>query len=143
MAAANVVRYEQEIGDVLEELGGVHKTIARHGLDPQIIHLVEMRASQMNQCGFCIKMHSAEARAGGETSERLDRLIVWRHVRDFSGREKAALAWTEALTHLDNRADYAPLRAELKEHFSDNEISVLTTVVCMINLWNRFQISKH
>ncbi len=143
MAAANVVRYEQEIGDILEELGGIHKTIARHGLDPQIIHLVEMRASQMNQCGFCIKMHSAEARAGGETSERLDRLIVWRHVRDFSGREKAALAWTEALTHLDNRADYAPLRAELKEHFSDNEISVLTTVVCMINLWNRFQISKH
>ncbi|WP_419901861.1 carboxymuconolactone decarboxylase family protein [Kiloniella sp.] len=143
MAVTSAVRYEQEIGDILEQLGGVHKAVAKHGLDPRIIHLVEMRASQINQCGFCIKMHSAEARDAGETNERLDRVIVWRHVRDFNDKEKAALAWTEALTHLDPKTEYAPLRAELKVHFSDKEISVLTTVVCMINLWNRFQISKH
>ena len=143
MGATNAVRYEQEVGDILEQLGSVHQAIAHHGLDPKIIHLVEMRASQINQCGFCIKMHSAEARAAGETSERLERLIVWRHVRDFNDSEKAALAWTEALTQLDPKADYGPLRAELKEYFSDKEISALTMVICMINLWNRFQISKH
>ncbi|MFD2204222.1 carboxymuconolactone decarboxylase family protein [Kiloniella antarctica] len=143
MAVTNAVRYEQEVGDILEQLGGVHQAIAHHSLDHKIRHLVEIRASQINQCGFCIKMHSAEARAAGETSERLERLIVWRHIQDFSDSEKAALAWTEALTELDLKADYGPLRAELKEYFSDKEISALTMVICMINLWNRFQISKH
>mgnify|MGYP000269699824 CR=1 FL=1 len=143
MATANIVRYEQEVGDIVEQLGDVHKLIAKYDLDPKIVHLVEMRASQINQCGFCIKMHSSEAREGGETNERMDRLIVWRQVRDFSAKEKAALAWTEALTLLKSNADYGSLRTDLKLHFSDKEISVLTTVVCMINLWNRFQISKH
>ncbi|MDK1383996.1 hypothetical protein QN224_01075 [Sinorhizobium sp. 8-89] len=76
-------------------------------------------------------------------SERLDRIVVWDQVGDFSEREKAALAWTEALTELEPRTDFASLRARLREHFSDNEISVITSTVAMINLWNRIQISRH
>ncbi|MBB4183592.1 carboxymuconolactone decarboxylase family protein [Sinorhizobium terangae] len=143
MTDMKAVRYEQEIPDVLDALAGVHTKMDSHGLDRTIHHLVQLRASQINRCGFCVKMHTKEARADGETSERLDRIIVWDQVGDFSEREKAALAWTEALTELEPRTDFASLRARLREHFSDNEISVITSTVAMINLWNRIQISRH
>ncbi len=82
-------------------------------------------------------------RQDGESSDRLDRLVVWAHVSDFSEAEKAALAWTEALTVLDAKTDYAALRARLRAVFSDKEISVLTSTIAMVNLWNRIQISGH
>jgi alkylhydroperoxidase family enzyme len=88
-------------------------------------------------------MHSLEARADGETNERLDRLVVWAQVSDFSAAEKAALAWAEALTVIDHRTDLGALRAALRTQFSDVEITALTTAVAMINLWNRLQISRH
>lgn len=137
------VRYEQEIPDVLQALQNVHKTIDSHGFDRTIYHLVLLRASQINHCAHCVKMHVREAREDGETNDRLDRVIVWQHVSDFSERERAALAWTEALTGLDHRTDYAPLRAQLRRHFSDKEIAVLTTIVAMINMWNRLGVSRH
>ena len=84
-----------------------------------------------------------EARADGETSERLDRVVVWDHVSDFSERERAALAWTEALTELDPKTDFGALRARLREQFTDKEIGVLTAAVAIINLWNRINISRH
>lgn len=143
MTDTKAVLYEQEIPDVLGALAEVHKTIAAHGLERTIHHLVQLRASQINRCGFCVKMHTREARADGETSDRLDRVIVWNQMRDFSPREKAALAWTEALTELEPRTDFAALRAQLRQHFNDNEISAITATVAMINLWNRIQISRH
>lgn len=143
MTDTSAVKYEQEIPDVLQALAGVHQTIEGHGLDRKLVHLIHLRASQINQCAFCVKMHTREARQDGEASDRLDRLIVWRHVRDFTEREKAALAWTEALTVLDGRADLAPLRAGLRQHFSDREIGLLTATISMINLWNRLQVSRH
>lgn len=88
-------------------------------------------------------MHINEAREDGETNERLDRLVVWNQSSDFSARERAALAWTEALTQLDRKTDYEPLRSALQAHFSQAEISALTATVAMINLWNRIQISAH
>jgi AhpD family alkylhydroperoxidase len=137
------VRYEQETPDILAAMSGVHDAMDRHGFDRTIYHLVQLRASQINRCAYCVKMHTKEARQDGETSERLDRVIVWDHVSDFSDREKAALAWTEALTVLDARTDYGALRARLRQHFTDKEIGVLTAIVAMINLWNRIQISGH
>ena len=113
------------------------------GLEPSLLELVKTRASQINGCAFCIKMHLREAREDGETEARLDRVIVWDHVGDFTPAEKAALAWTEALTMIDRRADYAGLRAALREHFSDRQIAALTAEVAMINLWNRIQVSAH
>ena len=113
------------------------------GLPARLHHLLVLRASQINACAFCVKMHIAEARRDGETEARLDRLIVWRHVDDFTAAEKAALAWTEALTVLKAEAEFGPLRATLREHFNDEQISALTATIAMINLWNRIQISQH
>ncbi|WP_433937240.1 carboxymuconolactone decarboxylase family protein [Sorangium cellulosum] len=143
MSEQSAVKYEQAIPDVLQALAGVHRVLDGYTLERKLIHLVQLRASQINQCAFCVKMHTREARQDGETNDRLDRLIVWEHVRDFSERERAALAWTEALTVLDRRTDYAALRARLREHFSDREIGALTAAVAMINLWNRIQVSGH
>lgn len=133
----------QSIPQVFESLTQVHVTLDSHDLDPTLKHLIHLRASQINQCGFCVKMHTREARDANETNERLDRLIVWRHVSDFSAAERAALAWTEALTVLDEKTDYASLRGDLREHFNDAQIGALTAEIGMINLWNRLQVSRH
>lgn len=143
MTATKPINYLQAMPGVIDAMSQVHVVMDRLGLDRRIHHLVQLRASQINGCGYCVKMHTREARADGETNERLDRLVVWDQVADFSARERAALAWTEALTVLDRRTDYGALRAELREHFSDEEIGVLTATVAMINLWNRIQISAH
>lgn len=76
----------------------VHGAIDAHNLERKIYHLVLLRASQINGCGYCVEMHTKEAREDGETNARLDRLVVWEHVDDFTPRERAAFAWTEALT---------------------------------------------
>jgi len=143
MAATNAVDFYRNGAQVYGALEAVEKVIATQGIEPALHHLVLLRASQMNKCAFCVKMHTRDARKDGETSERLDRLIVWRHVGDFTAREKAAFAWTEALTDLKDEADMEGLRDTMKQHFSDPEISTLTAIVAMINLWNRIQISQH
>ncbi len=143
MSDTKAVNYEAEIPDVLQALADVHDVMDAHGLDRLLHHLVLLRASQINRCGFCVQMHTREAREDGEISQRLDRVIVWDQVSDFTDKEKAALAWTEALTELDPKTDLATLRARLREHFSEKEIGVLTATVGMINLWNRIAISRH
>ena len=143
MKETKTVRYEQEVPDVFNAMAAVHQEMDKHGFDRTIHHLVQLRASQINACGFCVKMHTREAREDGETSERLDRVVVWEQVQDFSDRERAALAWTEALTVLDPKTDLGTLRAQLRLHFSEKEIGVLTSTVAMINLWNRINISRH
>lgn len=95
MSNTDAVRYEQEIPDVFSFMAAVHQVMDEHGFDRAIHHLVQLRASQINACGFCVKLHKREAREDGETSDRLDRVIVWDQVSDFSDRERAALAWTE------------------------------------------------
>lgn len=140
---ARPVNHYTAMPAVIAALEAVHGAIDGHGLDRTLHHLVQLRASQINACAHCVKMHTREARADGETSERLDRLIVWRQVADFTPGERAALAWTEALTQLAPATDYGALRAALREHFSDAHISALTATVAMINLWNRIQISAH
>ncbi|MES2189360.1 MAG: carboxymuconolactone decarboxylase family protein [Pseudomonadota bacterium] len=137
------VRHDLNVPDVFQAFLKASETIGTHDISPQLHHLVHLRASQINGCGFCVKMHVKEARHDGETNERLDRLVVWSHVSDFTEAEKAALAWTEALTLLDAKTDYAALRARLRASFSDKQISVLTSSIAMINLWNRIQISAH
>ena len=142
-AEAAPFRHDLNVPAVYQAFIAAEGAIVASGLDHGLLHLVKLRASQINQCGFCVKMHTKEARADGETNDRLDRLIVWRHVADFTPREKAAFAWTEALTTLSPTADYAPLRTELRVHFTDAEASALTSAVAMINLWNRLQVSGH
>lgn len=141
--STEAIRYQSEAPHLFELLFGVEQELAASGIEAQLRHLVKLRASQINQCAHCVKMHTAEARRDGETDDRLDRLVVWAHVSDFSAAEKAALAWTEALTVVDARTDYATLRAGLREHFSVAEITALTGAIAMINLWNRIQISGY
>lgn len=105
------------------------------GIEPAIAHLVKIRASQINGCAVCLVMHSQEARQDGETEMRIYLLDAWREAPHFTPRERAALAWTEALTRLDHTSDaaYELLAAE----FSEAEQIVLTLMIGNINTWNR------
>ena len=136
------VRHESNIPELMGHWAGSHPKMQEKGLPPALSHLIELRVSQINGCAFCVVMHSSDARQGGETDARLDRLAVWRHVPDFTEAEKAAFAWAEALTYLDRGTDFGALRAELRMHYSEEMISLITACVAMINLWNRMQISK-
>ena len=137
------IRYPQHAPGVMQALAQVNPAINALGLEPGLHHLVVLRASQINGCAHCVKMHTQDARKAGETSERLDRLVVWRHVDDYTPREKAALAFTEAMTRLDDQSVLPELRAALREHFSEQEVAALGADIAMINLWNRVAISNH
>lgn len=143
MTDSNSLDYIRTIPSVFKALEEVHRVMDRTGFNRTIRHLVLLRASQINGCAYCVTMHTREAREDGETSDRLDRLVVWKHASVFLPDERAALAWTEALTSLGHETDYGALRAELQQHFSNEEIGVLTVTAAMINLWNRIQVSGH
>jgi AhpD family alkylhydroperoxidase len=109
------------------------------GLDPVLAHLVEIRASQLNGCANCLNMHTAEARARGETEQRIYLLSAWREAPCYSERERAALAWTDALTTLaPERLEAA--REELQAHFTEEEHVSLTLMINVINGWNRLAV---
>ncbi|MGD9803363.1 MAG: carboxymuconolactone decarboxylase family protein [Hyphomicrobiaceae bacterium] len=118
----------------------VDSYVHNSGLEIGLIELIKLRASQINQCAFCIDKHSKDARRFGETAQRLDLLAAWHESPIYSPRERAALAWTEALTRLS--IDGAPddLFQDLKQHFSDKEIVDLTVLVGHINLLNRIGV---
>jgi AhpD family alkylhydroperoxidase len=114
--------------------------LAGCSLEHSLLQLVRMRASQINGCAYCLHMHSRDARAAGESEERLYLLSAWRESSLYTDRERAALAWTEALTRIaDTHApdeDYEPLKA----HFTEAEIVDLTLLITTINAWNRLAI---
>jgi len=106
-------------------------------LDPVLVHLVEIRASQINGCAHCLNMHTKTARAKGETEQRLNLLAAWRHAPVFTDRERAALGWTEALTRLSEDYPDAGARAALQAQFTEEEQVNLTLMINIINGWNR------
>jgi AhpD family alkylhydroperoxidase len=109
-------------------------------LEPRLVELVKIRASQVNGCANCINMHTIEARAQGETEQRLYLLSAWREAPCYSGRERAALAWTEALTRLSEGHGQEAAYADLATHFSDEEQVKLTLMINVINGWNRLAV---
>ena len=121
-------------------LVGVETYIQGSGLEHSLIELVKMRASQINGCAFCLDMHSKDARRAGETEQRLYLLNAWRESRLYTPRERAALAWTESLTRIAETQAPDDVFAEVKAQFSDLEIVNLSTLIGMINLWNRIAI---
>ncbi|MEN4903334.1 carboxymuconolactone decarboxylase family protein [Luteimonas sp. TWI1437] len=139
------VPVDRVLPDVYRALLAVHTANDRHGLPQALRHLIHLRASQINGCAYCIRMHTREARADGETNARLDHLAGWRHMTDYTPAERAALAWTEALTRLggDREPDIGALRTQLRTHFEDPMIAALTVEVAMINQWNRIAIANH
>ena len=135
--------HEQNQPEIFGHLGQTHALMADHGLDHALSVLIELRASQINQCAYCVAMHLKQARKAGVSQAKLDSLVVWREVDHFAPAERAVLAWTEALTYLDRDKDLSGLRRDLRAHYSEEEISVITADISMINLWNRVQKSKH
>ncbi len=110
-------------------------------LEPSLLELVRMRTSQINGCAYCLDMHSKDARANGETEQRLYALNAWRETPFFTDRERAALAWTEAVTlvHQDHVPD--SVYDEVRQRFSEEELVNLTLAIATINSWNRLAIS--
>ncbi|QJR82825.1 carboxymuconolactone decarboxylase family protein [Alteromonas pelagimontana] len=121
----------------LTALGNVK---AGSGIDPSLIHLVKLRVSQINHCCFCQHMHSAEARKDGELQERLDVLPAWQEAPCFSQKERAALAWAEALTLISNSVTDA-IYQQTVEALGEEGLIELTTVILAINSWNRVAVS--
>ncbi|HWM48193.1 MAG TPA: carboxymuconolactone decarboxylase family protein [Xanthobacteraceae bacterium] len=117
------------------------ESYVRGSLDPRLLDLVKIRASQINGCAYCIHMHSKEARAKGETEERIYLLDAWRESPLYTPRERAALAWTEAVTLVADTHVPDDVFDELRRHFSDADVANLTLAVATINVWNRLAIS--
>jgi AhpD family alkylhydroperoxidase len=125
----------------LHGLYALEQTVRKCGIEPNLLELVRMRASQLNGCAFCLDMHSKDARAEGETEQRLYGLSAWRETPYYSDRERAALEWTEAVTLVsrDQVPDEVYERTRLQ--FNESEIASLTLAVVAINAWNRIAIA--
>ena len=111
------------------------------GLEHSLIELVKIRASQINGCAYCIDMHTTDARALGETEQRIYGLSAWRETPFFTPRERAALAWTEAVPLLSPTPVPDAVHDELRQHFDEQELVALTWAVVAINAWNRLAVS--
>lgn len=130
----------QAAPESIKAMMALENHLAKSGLETSLYHLVKTRASQINGCAYCIHMHTRDARAHGETEERLYLLDAWRESPLYSARERAALAWTDSLTRISEThapdADYE----EVKQHFTEAELVNLTLLIGAINAWNRLAI---
>jgi AhpD family alkylhydroperoxidase len=123
--------------DAYEAVLVLGRVAAKAGLDKQLLELIKLRASQINGCAFCVQHHILQGESLGMSIDKLNLVVVWREAPQFSARERAALAWTEALTLLDDGVSdevYAQASAE----FSEKELAYLTSAIASINAWNRF-----
>lgn len=136
----NRLDYSAAAPESMQAMLALEKQVRNCGLEHSLMELVKTRASQINGCAYCIHMHTRDARAVGETEERLYLLSAWRESPLYTPRERAALAWTEALTLVaDTHApdeDYA----EMRRHFTEQEAVQLTLLIGVINIWNRLAI---
>jgi AhpD family alkylhydroperoxidase len=132
--------YEKLSTEAAKPMFALGAYIARCGLEKGLIELVKIRASQINGCAYCIDMHTKDARAEGETEQRIYALNAWRETPFFTDRERAALAWAEAVTRVSDGVP-DPVFAEASRHFTEKELVDLTWAVAAINAWNRIAIS--
>lgn len=139
------MNYQAAAPEAFKAMIGLETYLARQsrseeGVDKPLMELVKIRVSQLNQCAFCIDMHTKDARALGETEQRIYALSAWRETPFFTDRERAALAWTEANTLLPNGVEQR-LFDEARKHFSEPQLVNLTLAIATINAWNRFGVS--
>ena len=137
----NRINYAKVSPEGFKALGGVYVSIQKSGLPKQLVDLVYLRVSQINGCAYCINMHTSDARKHGETEARLYLLDAWRESPVYSDRERAALAWTDAVTLISKTHAPDDVYAELRNHFSEAETVNLTMLIATINAWNRIAIS--
>jgi AhpD family alkylhydroperoxidase len=126
--------------DVYDAVLNLAQLAGKAGLDKQLIELVKIRASQINGCAFCVQYHILIAEKLGVSGDKINLLVVWREVPQFSRRERAALAWTEALTRLSGDVS-DEVYAEATAEFSEQELVYLTSAVAVINVWNRYGVA--
>jgi AhpD family alkylhydroperoxidase len=127
---------------VYEVMLGPEKYLHECGLEQSLLHLIRLRASQVNGCAYCLDMHWKDLRPIGEKEQRVYSLDAWRECPYYTERERAALAWTEAVTLITNGHAPDAVYEEARAHFSEKEICDLTLAVAAINAWNRLAISS-
>jgi len=135
------IDYKKIAPEAYDAMGRLEAYVLRNGLDPSLLELVRLRASEINGCAYCVDMHTKDARAAGETEQRLYATVVWRETPFFSERERAALAWTEAVTEIAHGHAPDDVYEMVRKQFSEKELVDLTLAVIAINGWNRLAIS--
>ncbi|HEY3296086.1 MAG TPA: carboxymuconolactone decarboxylase family protein [bacterium] len=135
------IDYDKVAPDVYKAMLVLDREVNNSGLEKSLLDLIKIRASQLNGCAFCIDLHAKEARARGEHEQRIYELDAWRHTTFYTDRERAALAWTEAVTLLTVGHVPDEVYAEARRQFNDSELVNLTLAVVTINGWNRLSIA--
>ncbi len=135
------IDYIKQAPGAYRAMAGLELYLGKCGLEKGLLHLLKLRASQINGCAFCIDMHTTEALADGENPTRLHLLSVWRETPLFSAREQAALAWTESVTRIADHGVPEALYEQAKGQFTEEELVNLTLAVAAINGWNRISIA--
>jgi len=138
---AERLNYAKAFPEGVHAVLALERTIASSGLESSLLDLVRTRASQMNGCAYCIDMHTKDARAAGETEQRLYALSAWRETPFFTPRERAALAWTEAVTNIQQGHADDAVYQEVRKQFTEPELVRLTLAIAQINTWNRIAIA--
>jgi len=133
--------FYQAAPDTIKALSTLEAQVQGSGLEQSLIELVKTRASQINGCAYCINMHTKDARKRGETEQRLHLLNAWREAPVYSARERAALAWTEAVTQISETHTLDDIYAEVRAQFPEAETVNLTMLIATINAWNRLAIA--
>jgi len=133
--------YKNTASEGIKAMWGLENYVHRCGLEPSLLELIKTRASQINGCAYCLDMHTKDARAQGETEQRLYTLSAWEETPFFTERERAALAWTEAVTIVANTHVPDEAFESARKHFSEKELVDLTLAIVAINGWNRLAIS--
>jgi len=133
--------YSRFAPEILRSLNSIEKAISESGIDRKLLHLIKMRASQINGCGWCLDMHSKDALLDGESVQRIVLLSAWWECPQYTEEEKAALAWTERVTLIAEKREDDEIYENLRKHFTEEQIVVLTWAVIAINVWNRLNVS--
>jgi AhpD family alkylhydroperoxidase len=137
------LEYFSKAPELMQAVLGLNKAVEESGLERSLLHLIKLRASQINGCSYCVDMHTHEAREDGESEQRLYLVAAWKESPLFTERERAAFAWTEAVTLISQAGVRDELYATMLKHFSEAELVKLTVAIAMINTWNRLSISFH
>lgn len=135
------MEYQKAAPGAIQAMLGLEKYVRSCGLEHSLLELVKTRASQLNGCAFCLDMHSKDALAQGESVQRLIVLDAWREAPFYTGRERAALAWTEAITNVQQGHVPEAVYQQARTQFSETELANLTLAIVTINSWNRFSIA--
>jgi AhpD family alkylhydroperoxidase len=135
------IKYAEVAPAGMAAMLGLENYVRQSGFDPVLLELVKLRASQINGCAYCVDVHTKDARARGESEQRLYAVVVWRETPFFSERERAALAWTEAVTQVSHHHVPDEVYELARQHFSEKELVDLTLAIVAINGWNRLAIS--